>query len=236
MIKKLTLALFVFLGLYSTAYSQDTNIKKFEGIWIGTYEGNGQTHTASLMFKEVNGKLTGMAESTEKPDGEPMVVENITVTGNTLKFEIMSVIKYEGILKEDKKMIEGILLGMDGQSVKLNMTLKEVPAAVNNDKFFVGTWKGTTGEAGDEKTIIFVVSEKDGKLSGTIEVVESSTGQVEVENLTIKESKIKFEITMANVSYDGVLKADKKIIEGIAKENEKAFPLNLVKDEKAPVK
>jgi len=236
MIKKVTLALFVFLGLCSTAFSQDNNIKKFVGTWTGTYEGNGQTQTASLMFKEVNGKLTGMAESTEKPDGEPMVVENITVNGNTLKFEIMSVIKYEGILKEDKKMIEGILLGMDGQSVKLNMALKEATPAVNNNKMFIGTWKGTAGEAGNEKTIVLVVTEKEGKFSGTIEVVESSTGQIEVENLVVKENKIKFEITMANVAYEGILKTEKKTIEGTATENDKAFPLNLVKDEKAPVK
>lgn len=194
MIKKLALLIFVFVGISSVAFSQDNNIKKFVGTWTGTYEGNGQTYTASVIFKEAGGKLTGMAESTEKPDGEPIVVENIEVKGNAIKFELMSVIKYDGILSEEKKCIEGTLLGMNGEAVKLNMALKEAPVTANNTSIFIGIWKATINESGNEKMFVLVLTSKEGRLSGTIEIPEQGTGLIPLDNIKIDGNKLSLEL------------------------------------------
>lgn len=241
MFKRISVLVFLFLGFISISTAQENNIKKFVGTWVGSYEGNGQTYTATLAFKEDNGKLTGIAESTESPTGEPMAVENIVVDGNKLKFEIMSAIKYEGSYNEAKKMIEGLLTSMDGQTIKLDFALKDNKdntAKTGGYKNFIGTWKGTVIISGaeDKRSIIFIISEKDGIISGTIEIIEAGPDQTDVENLTIKENKIQFEITTANVSYAGRYQTEKKAIEGIITQNGQVFPLNLVKDENAPVK
>jgi uncharacterized protein len=236
MIKKISVFLFVFLGLCSIASAQENNIKKFAGKWVGTYQGEGQEQTATIVFKVENGKLSGMAESTENPSGEPMVIENIVVNGSNIKFEIMSVIKYDGILKEDIKTIEGTLIGMNGEGVKLNLALKDIPVPAVSYKDFIGSWTAKLSAEEGEKIFILVLTEKEGKLSGTIENTTQNLSPIELSNLNTEGNKISFEIPAANVSYSGVYNVSKKTIEGMGTENQNGFNINFVKDEKAPVK
>jgi hypothetical protein len=103
----------------------------------------------------------------------------------------------------------------------------------NNVKKFAGVWKGLLDMQGQTMTVIFSLTEKDGKLSGTAESPEQGGGAVPLENIVVTANKIQLEIPMVRAGYEGTLKPDNKNIDGTLVIQEQGIPLPLVKDEKA---
>jgi hypothetical protein len=233
MVKKAVFILFLLTCVNLTVNGQSNDYKKFIGKWVGNYEGNGATHTATVTFKEEGGKLIGVAESTEKEDGIPIDVEMLVIKGNAMKFELMSAIKYEGTLNDAGNIIEGILTGMNGNLVKLNLTKVVEPGSV---KSFIGSWKCVITDSEMDKIIVLAISEKEGKLEGTIEIPEQNVGPFPLQNIKVEGNAISFEVLDGVLSYSGKYNPDKKAIEGTGVENGKATAANFLKDEKPVVK
>lgn len=227
--KKISAVLFVLLVLCSLIQAQNNDYKKFVGAWIGTYEGNNEIYTARIVFTDVNGKLTGTVESSENASAGQMAVDDIVINGSSIKFTVMSSIKYEGTYKEEKNRIEGNLTGMNGAVISLDMIKEKSPAKENNFNHFIGSWKATLDDGGNEKIFILVLSENNGKLEGTLEIANNNSGSFQLDKIKTEGNNISFEIMGA--LYEGTYKQDKKTIEGTGTEGENPpVAVNFVKE------
>jgi len=233
MVKKVFLLVILLAGVNITVNAQANDYKKFIGKWIGNYDANGQTFTATLSFKEEGGRLVGVAESTEKEDGVPIDVEMLVIKGNAMRFELMSAIKYEGSLNEAGNIIEGKLTAMSGNLLNLNLAKVVEPVSIKN---FIGSWKCVITDNEADKIIVLAISEKEGKLEGTIEIPEQNVGPFPLQKIIVDKNGISFEVLDGVLSYSGKYNAEKKTIEGTGVENGKATAANFVKDEKPVVK
>lgn len=232
MVRKSLLVL-LFFSLCGIISAQNNDGKKFLGKWKGSYDANNQTFDAVLTFTEKEGKITGGAESTENLNGGVMPMENLEFKGNVVRFQVLSAISYEGIYNEEKGVIDGVLIGMNGNSLKLDF--KKEANAVNN-KAFEGTWDASVDENGAEAIVQIVLTDKEGKLSGTIAKPESNMGPIDLEKLMIEGKKISFQIMDGVVTFTGTISDDSKKIVGVGAENGKEVSLTFIKKEKDQVK
>lgn len=88
-----------------------------------------------------------------------------------------------------------------------------------------GQWNGVLEVQAIQLKLVFNVTENDNGYTATMDSPDQGALGIPVTNTTFENSKIKFEITNAQIEYQGEVKADE--IVGTFKQGRQEFPMNL---------
>lgn len=205
MFKRVLFAAVLVFGLLSVAYAQENNNKKFVGVWVGTIDAGGQVMTVIFRIQEKDGKLTGTAESPEQGGGA-IPLENLTVTGNKIQFELSPVQGgYDGVYKEDTKKIDGTLV-VNQQGIPLVVAKDEKAAApaVQEEKKYDSIWEGTiTVPQGTLRVVLKIFKNADGTLAAVADSPDQGASNMPTNSVVLTEDTLKFEITAVGAVYSG---------------------------------
>lgn len=95
-------------------------------------------------------------------------------------------------------------------------------------KEFTGSWKGKL--VAYDLTLVFNVSEKDGKLKATMDSPDQGAKDIPCDQVTVTADVITISVSMIGGNYTGTLSADKKTIEGKWNQGGASIDLVLGKD------
>ena len=90
---------------------------------------------------------------------------------------------------------------------------------------FAGDWEGKIGNI----RLIFHLTEKEGKLTATLDSPDQGATGLACDEVTTKEDSINITLSIAHASYSGLLGADKKNISGTWKQGGQSIALDLSK-------
>jgi hypothetical protein len=97
----------------------------------------------------------------------------------------------------------------------------------------IGDWQGslTTG-GGTLRIIVHVSSDKDGKLTATMDSPDQGVNGIEVTSITFKDPDLHFEIQNIGGSFDGKINKDNSAITGTWMQGPASLPLILTRSGK----
>ncbi len=231
MLKRMLFAAVLVIGLLSVSYAQENNAKKFAGVWVGTIDMGGQTMTVIFKLQEKEGKLSGTGESPEQGGGA-LTLENITVTGNKLQFEITAVqAGFDGVYKEDKKNIDGTLV-INQQGIPLLLT-KDEKAVIEPEKKFDSFWEGTLSVMGTNlRLVIKTFIKPDGSIGGLMDSPDQGVNNIEITTLSLTAEELKFEISSLTASFTGKIDKASMTAKGTFSQGGQEIPLEMKKVDK----
>jgi len=231
MLKKLLSVLLFMAVLSSVSIAQDTNVKKFAGVWKGLLDMQGQTLTVIFTLTEKDGKLSGTAESPEQGGGA-VPLDNIVITGNKIQLEIPMVrAGYEGTLKPDNKNIDGTFV-IQEQGIPLPL-VKDDKAAQSEEKKIDTYWEGTLTVPGASMPLVFkTYTKKDGTIGGMLDSPSQNVTNIPTSSATLTADELKFEIGAMNATYSGKIDKATMTAKGTFSQNGQDFPLDLKKTDK----
>lgn len=102
-------------------------------------------------------------------------------------------------------------------------------AAEGEASLIVGAWKGEMAFQGVKIGMIFKISEKEGKLSATLDVPIQSGKDIPIESVTFENHQLFIKVAVANGVYKGTYSPETKKITGEWEQNGLALALTLEK-------
>lgn len=93
---------------------------------------------------------------------------------------------------------------------------------------FVGTWRGKI--AAFNLNIVFHISEKDGKLTGTLDSPDQGANGIPADQVVVKDNTISISISVIGANYNGILSADRQTIDGKFNQGGGSFELTVGKN------
>jgi fermentation-respiration switch protein FrsA (DUF1100 family) len=101
----------------------------------------------------------------------------------------------------------------------------------NNE--IIGAWEGVLDVSGTKLRLVFNIHEdSSGNFISTMDSPDQGAIGINVDNITLKNDKIILRIISINGTYEGNICKERKSIEGMWKQGNHSFPLNLKKTEK----
>jgi dienelactone hydrolase len=101
----------------------------------------------------------------------------------------------------------------------------------NNE--IIGAWEGILDVSGTKLRLVFNIHEdSSGNFISTMDSPDQGAIGINVDNITLKNDKIILRIISINGTYEGNICKERKSIEGMWKQGNHSFPLNLKKTEK----
>lgn len=97
-----------------------------------------------------------------------------------------------------------------------------------------GAWLGTLRVGGIELRIAFHVTQDDDKFSATMDSLDQGAKGIPVDQVTVQNKKIIFNVKVIAGHYDGVLNDDDETIDGSWTQGGQLFPLNLKRVDQLP--
>ena len=94
-----------------------------------------------------------------------------------------------------------------------------------NAQEIVGQWNGVLKVSGAQLSLVFHITKTTDGFNSTMDSPDQKAFGIPITKTSFENSKIKFEITNANIEYNGELKENE--ITGFFKQNGQEFPLNL---------
>lgn len=111
---------------------------------------------------------------------------------------------------------------------RLSFLFMLIAFAVQAQKGFTGSWKGKL--AAYDLTLVFNISEKEGKLKATMDSPDQGTNNIPCDQVTVTGDVITISVSIIGGNYTGTLSADKNIIDGKWNQAGASLDLMLGKD------
>jgi len=101
------------------------------------------------------------------------------------------------------------------------------------NNYIIGAWEGVLDVSGNKLRLVFNIDEDSpGNYISTMDSPDQGAIGIKVDSLILENDKIILKIISINGTYEGNVCKDKKSIEGMWKQGNHSFPLNLKKTEK----
>ena len=176
------------------------------------------------------------------------VLSNISVQGTDVSFEMQGVPgnpAFKGKLSEDGKSISGSFT-QGGGTFPFKLEKKgearaaepkkgdPTPAKGLPGEGLDGIWQGTLVVGPTELRLVLKITKAtDGTFSGKMDSLDQEASDLPVSSITLKETRVEFEMRTIQGSYDGKLNQDKSEITGEWTQSGQKMPLVFRRTKKA---
>lgn len=205
------------------------------GDWKGTLSAGGaELRVVVHITKAADGGFTATFDSVDQ-GAKGIPVGPVTVADGTMRFASAAINgNYEGKLSADATTVDGTWT--QGQPIPL--VLKRGPKVEarkpGKPSDIDGDWLGTLDAGGGKLRLVFHIVNMEDGLSATMDSVDQGAKDIPVSSISRTGDKLKLEIKVAGIAYEGTIAKDRSAIEGTFMQGGGNIPL-VLKPLKEPV-